>query len=204
MALVLGKETIHRGSRCPLNEVAAVGERALGRQMRLLDSNSFGRRVRYKRMLTKSRNRPKLLAVSSGGGHWIQLMRVAPGFEGCDVVFVTVHESYRAQVPNNEFYVVNDASRWSKCALVKSACRLAWIVWKERPDIVFSTGAAPGCLALRLGKMLGARTIWLDSIANVEKLSLSGHIIRRCADLWLTQWAHLARPEGPHYAGSVL
>ena len=50
-------------------------------------------------MVTKSRDRLKLLAVSSGGGHWIQLMRVTPGFEGCDVVFVTVHESYRAQVP---------------------------------------------------------------------------------------------------------
>jgi UDP-N-acetylglucosamine:LPS N-acetylglucosamine transferase len=154
-------------------------------------------------MLTKSRNRRKLLAVSSGGGHWIQMLRVVPGFQGCDVVFVTVHESYRSQVPNHKFYVVNDANRRSKFALVKSACAVAWIIWNERPDIVFSTGAAPGYLALRLGKMLGARTIWLDSLANVERLSLSGQIIGRCADLWLTQWAHLARPHGPHYAGSV-
>jgi UDP-N-acetylglucosamine:LPS N-acetylglucosamine transferase len=156
-------------------------------------------------MLTKSlSHRPKLLAVSSGGGHWIQLLRITPGFEGCDVAFVTVHESYRTQVANHKFYVVNDANRWSKLALVKAACRLACIVWKEKPDIVLSTGAAPGYLALRLAKMLGARTIWIDSIANVEELSMSGRRIGRCADLWLTQWAHLARPEGPHYAGSVL
>ena len=51
---------------------------------------------------------------------------------------------------------------------------------------------------------MGARTIWLDSIANVEELSMSGSWIGRSADLWLTQWPHLARPEGPHYAGSVL
>jgi exopolysaccharide biosynthesis glucuronosyltransferase PssD len=156
-------------------------------------------------MSLKSRSyRPKLLAVSSGGGHWVQLLRITPAFEDCEVTFVTVHESYRAQVPNHKFYVVNDANRWNKLALVKAAFRLAWIVWNEKPNILVSTGAAPGYIALRLGRMMGARTIWLDSIANVDELSMSGRIIGGCADLWLTQWAHLARPEGPHYVGSVL
>ena len=117
---------------------------------------------------------------------------------------VTVHELYRAQVADHNFYVVNDANRWSKIALMKTAGRLGSIVWKERPDIVVSTGAAPGYIALRLGRLLGARTVWLDSIANVEQLSMSGSWVGHSADLWLTQWPHLARPEGPHYAGSVL
>jgi hypothetical protein len=154
--------------------------------------------------LQPSGHRRKLLAVCSGGGHWVQLLRVSPAFENCKVTFVTVHESYRSQVPNHKFYVVNDASRWNKFGLVRAACRLAWILWSEKPEIVVSTGAAPGYIALRLGRMMGARTIWLDSIANVEELSLSGLRIGRYADLWLTQWPHLARPEGPHYAGSVL
>jgi hypothetical protein len=148
--------------------------------------------------------RQKLLAVSSGGGHWVQLLRVLPAFENCETVFVTVHESYRSQLPNHKLYVVNDASRWNKLGLIRLACRLARIVWAEKPDIVVSTGAAPGYIALRLGRMLAARTIWLDSIANVEELSMSGRKIGRHADLWLTQWPHLARPEGPHYAGPVL
>lgn len=147
---------------------------------------------------------PKLLAVSSGGGHWVQLLRIKSAFENCEVTFVTVHASYRVQVPDHKFYVVSDANRWNLPGLVKAACRLAWILWNERPDIVVSTGAAPGYLALRFGRMLGARTVWLDSIANVEKLSLSGLRIGHCADLWLTQWPHLARPDGPHYAGTVL
>jgi UDP-N-acetylglucosamine:LPS N-acetylglucosamine transferase len=148
--------------------------------------------------------RPKLLAVSSGGGHWIQLMRIKHAFEHCAVTFVTVHDSYRHQVAGHNFCVVNDANRWDKIALLKAARRLAWIVWTEKPDIVISTGAAPGYLALRLGRLIGAQTIWLDSIANVEELSMSGSRIGRFADLWLTQWPHLARPEGPYYAGSVL
>jgi hypothetical protein len=134
----------------------------------------------------------------------VQLLRITPAFEGCEVTFVTVHESYRAQVPNNKFYVVNDANRWNKTALAKAALKLARIVWNEKPNVVVSTGAAPGYIALRLGRMMNARTIWLDSVANVDELSMSGRIVGACADLWLTQWAHLARPEGPHYAGSVL
>jgi UDP-N-acetylglucosamine:LPS N-acetylglucosamine transferase len=154
--------------------------------------------------LKSSGHRRKLLAVSSGGGHWVQLLRITPAFEDCEVTFVTVHESYRAQVPNNRFHVVTDANRWNKMALVKAALKLVWIIWKEKPDVIVSTGAAPGYLALRLGRVIGARTIWVDSIANVDELSMSGRIVGQCADLWLTQWAHLARPEGPLYAGSVL
>ncbi|WP_244432032.1 UDP-N-acetylglucosamine transferase subunit ALG14 [Rhodopseudomonas sp. B29] len=120
------------------------------------------------------------------------------------MTYVTVHESYHAQVPSDKFCLVNDANLTTKFALLKAAAKLAWIVWKEKPDVVISTGAAPGYLALRLGRIMGARTIWIDSIANAEKLSISGDRIGHWADLWLTQWPHLARPKGPHYAGAVL
>ena len=134
----------------------------------------------------------------------MQLLRVMPAFAGCDVAFVTVHESYRSQVPGHRFYVVNDATRWNKVGLITMALRLASVMWKEKPNVVISTGAAPGYVALRLGRLLGARTIWLDSIANIERLSMSGQKIGRRADLWLTQWPHLAKSDGPHYEGSVL
>ena len=148
--------------------------------------------------------RPKLLAVSSGGGHWVQLLRLADAFQGCDVTFVTTHPSYRSQVANYKFYAVNDSSRSDKFGLIRTAQQLARIVWTEKPDIAISTGAAPGYLALRLARLANAKTVWLDSIANVDQLSLSGLKIGRHADLWLTQWPHLVRPEGPHYGGSIL
>jgi len=84
------------------------------------------------------------------------------------------------------------------------ACNLIWIFIKEKPGVVISTGAAPGYFALLLGKWFGARTIWIDSMANIEDLSMSGSRVGRYADLWLTQWPHLAKSEGPHYAGGVL
>jgi UDP-N-acetylglucosamine:LPS N-acetylglucosamine transferase len=150
------------------------------------------------------RQRPKLLAVSSGGGHWVQLLRVAEAFRDCEVIFTTTHASYRPQAPGHRFYAVCDCSRSSKIALLRTAWQLAIIIIRERPDIVVSTGAAPGYIALRLARLAGAKTVWLDSIANVDQLSLSGLKVGRYANLWLTQWPHLERPEGPHYGGAVL
>jgi Oligosaccharide biosynthesis protein Alg14 like len=150
------------------------------------------------------KTRPKLMAVSSGGGHWVQLRRLAPVFDDFEVVYVTVVDSYRSQVPESRFHRVPDATRWNKFGLVLLALRTAWVIAVERPAVVLSTGAAPGYFAILFGRFFGARTIWIDSMANVENLSMSGAKAGRYADLWLTQWPHLARPFGPHFVGSVL
>lgn len=148
--------------------------------------------------------RKKVLAVASGGGHWMQLLRLTPAFENHEAVFVTVLESYRGQVPGCKFYAVPDANRWTKLGLFALGARIGWIIQREKPDVVVSTGAAPGYFAMLFGHFFGARTIWVDSMANVERLSLSGQLAGRYADLWLTQWQHLARPRGPRYAGAVI
>jgi UDP-N-acetylglucosamine:LPS N-acetylglucosamine transferase len=146
----------------------------------------------------------KILAVASGGGHWVQLVRLLPAFEGHLLVFMTTDPSYRCEVGSWPLYVVGDASRWSKLSLLKLMFQVFRILLRERPDVVVSTGAAPGFFAILAGRFVGARTVWIDSMANIERLSLSGRLIGRFAHLWLTQWPHLARPGGPRCAGSVL
>jgi len=153
----------------------------------------------------------RILAVSSGGGHWVELMRLRPAFEGHDVAFVTVNREYRGEVAGHRFYTVNDATRWNKFAVLLMAFRVLIIVLRERPDVIITTGAAPGHFALRFGKWMRSRTVWLDSIANVDELSMSGRMSGRFADLWLTQWEHLAKPQaagvggtGPVFRGAVL
>lgn len=148
--------------------------------------------------------RQRILAVSSGGGHWVQLLRLRRAFADHEVIFVTVNGVYQADVAPARFHAIHDATRWNKLGLLKMALQIVCILLRERPDVIISTGAAPGYFALRLGKWFGARTIWVDSIANVEKLSLSGQRVGKYADLWLTQWPHLARPEGPYFMGGVL
>lgn len=152
--------------------------------------------------------RPKrVMMVASGGGHWVELMRLAPALEGCSVAFVTVQEDYRYQTEPYEgsrYYVVQDVTRWNKIKWIVTVLELLWVLLRERPDVIISTGALPGFFALRLGGLLRARTVWVDSIANVEELSKSGQKIGPHADLWLTQWAHLAKPGGPECRGAVL
>ena len=148
--------------------------------------------------------KPKILAISSGGGHWVQLLRLRPAFDGSEVVFATTKASYEADVEGAPFRVICDANRTQKFKLLCVFFSILTLLLKENPDVVISTGAAPGYFAVRLARLLGKRTIWVDSIANAEELSLSGQKAGRIVDLWLTQWPHLARPEGPHYKGSVL
>ncbi|HEX7261899.1 MAG TPA: hypothetical protein VF258_08800 [Luteolibacter sp.] len=147
---------------------------------------------------------PKILAISSGGGHWVQLLRLRPAFEGASLIFATVNPGYHADVAGNEFRLIHDANRHQKLALFKSAWSVLLLLLIERPDIVISTGAAPGYFAVRFGKLLRMRTIWVDSVANAEELSMSGCKAGGCVDLWLTQWPHLATEGGPQYIGSVL
>jgi UDP-N-acetylglucosamine:LPS N-acetylglucosamine transferase len=155
----------------------------------------------------------RVLAVASGGGHWIQLLRLRPAWEGCSVTYVTTSAGFgealaseaRSQgIAAPSFACVVEANRWQKLRLVRQVVQLLIIILRVRPDVVITTGAAPGYFALRLGRLLGARTAYVDSIANAEVLSLSGQKAGRFADVWLTQWEDLARPGGPHYRGTVL
>lgn len=150
------------------------------------------------------RRKTRIVAISSGGGHWVQLLRLRPAFADCDVTFVTVRRGYRADIGEGRFRTVPDANRWNKFDLLRTAASVMWMLIWERPDIVVSTGAAPGYFAICFGKTLGAKTVWIDSIANVEALSMSGQRAGRYADLWLTQWRHLAMADGPDFLGNVL
>ena len=146
----------------------------------------------------------KVLAISSGGGHWVQLLRLRPAFAGCDVTYATVRRTYQSDVDGARFRLIADCNRTQKLRLCWSCLTILLVLARVRPDIVVSTGAAPGYFAIWLGRILGARTIWVDSVANAEELSMSGRMAGRHAHLWLTQWPHLAHPDGPQFKGSVL
>lgn len=145
----------------------------------------------------------KILAVASGGGHWIQLLRLRPAFAGTDVIWLTTQSDYAKEV-KGPLHVVRDANMWNKLALLIMFAQVAWLMLRIRPDVVVTTGAAPGFAAVFFGRITGARTVWIDSIANSEVLSGSGSQAGRWAHIWLTQWEHLAKPDGPHYWGAVI
>ena len=134
----------------------------------------------------------------------MQLLRLRPAFDGFDVVYVSRDPSSKADVPGARFLTIGEASRSQKLAFFRVALQALWILIRVRPSVIITTGAAPRLVTLALGKSLfRAKTVWIDSIANVEKLSGSGVLAARFADVRLTQWPDLA-VDGVEHWGAVL
>jgi UDP-N-acetylglucosamine:LPS N-acetylglucosamine transferase len=148
----------------------------------------------------------KICLVASAGGHLTQLLRTAKSWQGYDVCFVTTNRAVEAElVKYGPVYIVNECNRNQPLKLVRAVLKCAGLIRRQRPDVVISSGAAPGLLMCALGKMTGAKVVWLDSITNVERLSLSGRLVRPFADLILTQWPELAAKDTRlKYAGCVV
>ena len=147
----------------------------------------------------------KVMAVASGGGHWVELRRLLPAFAGAELVFVSTEPVADADLAPARYYPVRNVTRKNRLAFAVTIRELARIIRAERPEVVVTTGAAPGFVALALAKLLcGSRTVWIDTIANAERMTLSGRLARPFADAWLVQWPHLAKPGGPEFWGAVL
>ncbi len=145
----------------------------------------------------------KVLAVASIGGHWIQLLRIArPMEEHCEMVYVSTHPKCATMVEGQKFFQTSDFSRTDVWKLIPSFFKAMKTIRQENPDAIITTGAAPGFVFLLAGKLLGRKTIWIDSIANAEHLSASGRMASKFASRTYTQWKDLAT-EKIQYAGNV-
>lgn len=142
----------------------------------------------------------QILAVSSTGGHWIQLQRLAHLFEKHSTVYLCTAPKV---IYNSKFFLVSDASRWNKFNLILQFFQVFWIVFNQKPQIIISTGASVGIWAMITGRFLGSKTIWLDSIANHNTISLSGKLVKPFCTIFLTQWKHL-ESKSTNFKGNVL
>jgi hypothetical protein len=150
------------------------------------------------------RSRP-VLAVASAGGHFNQLMLLRPGFEGQQVIYVTTLAGLAEEFGALPARRVPDCNANTPLRALGCLAVTGWHVMRLRPRAVVTTGALPGVFALFWGRVAGARTLWIDSVANAEELSSSGRMARRIAHCTLSQWPAVAAAEdGVEYQGSVL
>jgi UDP-N-acetylglucosamine:LPS N-acetylglucosamine transferase len=145
----------------------------------------------------------RVLAIASGGGHWEQLMALRPAFSGHEVHFATTIDGLGAQA-GVDAYLVPDCNRDDKLKALRCLLAVGWLLLRLRPDCIVSTGALPGFFAIAIGRRLGMRTMWIDSIANAEEMSMAGRLARGHADRWLSQWPAVADAADAEYHGSVL
>lgn len=144
------------------------------------------------------------MAVASGGGHWDELMLLRPAFDGCDVSFVTTFKGMADRDGIDGVTLLPDANRDNPKAAGKCLVAAIKLIFRSRPDVLITTGALPGLFCLIVARLLGARTVWIDSIANYEEPSLSGKIALPFSSLWLTQWPHQADGRRRKYSGALL
>jgi beta-1,4-N-acetylglucosaminyltransferase len=82
---------------------------------------------------------------------------------------------------------------------------LAWrTIRKQDPDVILSTGAALAVPFFLLGKLLGRRLVYVESLTRVEGLSLSGRLVYPLADAFFVQWPQAAHRGRLRYEGSVI
>lgn len=135
----------------------------------------------------------------------MQLRLIMPAFDGLDVTYVSLDPSSADDVPGEPYYTVRDISRRNRLVVPVIVSQWLRILVRVRPHVVITTGSMPCLIGMAMAKVLfRSRTLWIDSIANAERMSSSGLHARRFADVWLTQWADLAGPDGPEYWGAVL
>lgn len=168
--------------------------------------------------------KPLVLVTLAGGGWHLETRRIMERFPASSARFAYVyghhsgnHSAARLELPApGERYPVSylGPTRKTRFGFVSNAVRFVRscvsavaLVARLRPDAVLSVGhpaAIPLCLA---GKVLGAKTVFVESLTRVVELSVTGRIMYhlRLADRLYVQWARLAeRYPRSVYAGSVL
>lgn len=146
----------------------------------------------------------KILAVASIGGHWVQLLRIMKGLENkYEISYLSTHEKCATMVPNHTFHKLLEFSRWNWYKLFPAFFHDLKLIRQEKPDVIITTGAAPGLIVLFAAFCLRKKTIWVDSIANVNHLSLCGRVASKFATHTYTQWKEL-ETEKVQFMGNII
>jgi UDP-N-acetylglucosamine:LPS N-acetylglucosamine transferase len=134
------------------------------------------------------------------------LLKIVDPVEKYETFIITTSSAVRENLQRfGVVHVVGECNRQHGWQVVRVFFQCLGVLRRERPDVVLSTGAAAGCLCCFLGKLMGARIVWVDSITNVDRLSLSGRLVRHIADLFLVQWPELTRRyRGTEYVGAIV
>jgi hypothetical protein len=151
-----------------------------------------------------ARDRTTILAAASAGSYWDELMLLAPTLGLSDVLYATtdLDAAQRSGVMNAA--KLPDCSFSRPFSAIRCAAAAARLVLKHRPGVVISTGGAPGLLCLVAGRMIGARTLWIDSMVFSTQMSRCGKLALTVAHECWVQWEHLAQGDRPRYFGSVV
>ncbi|MBT1165161.1 hypothetical protein JS534_11200 [Bifidobacterium felsineum] len=69
---------------------------------------------------------------------------------------------------------------------------LAWkVLRRERPDLIISSGAAIAVPFFWLGKLFGAKTVYLEVFDRIDKPTLTGRLVTPVTDRFIVEWEEM-------------
>lgn len=150
----------------------------------------------------------KIGLVCSHGGHLTEVLEIIDAFEGHDVFFIS-YDGLRTRELEYRKYLFKDLGKTyprSILMLTVSAPMILGILLKEKPDVVVSTGPEIAIPVFYVAKILGIKTIFVESWCRVKELSLTGKLVYSISDFFFVQWEQLLTKCGKRarYGGGVI
>jgi beta-1,4-N-acetylglucosaminyltransferase len=148
----------------------------------------------------------KIALVCSHGGHLTQMLMLVPAFEEHERFFVTYSGTRTESLADQERVYLLQNIGTNPLLMAKAFLRALWILLKERPAIVISTGSEIAIPFSWTGKLLGARIVYIETWSRVRTRSGTGPLVYPVADLFLVQWPDVLRLYGSkaRYEGGVV
>ena len=136
-----------------------------------------------------SKTQPKIALVSSSGGHLTQLHMLSKSWENYDRFWVTFNKDdantlLKGETVHHCYYPTNRS--------IKNTLKNTWLaiklLTKEKPDLIISTGAAVAVPFFYIGKLLGAKTIYVEIFDRMDTPTLTGKLVHPVTDKFIVQW----------------
>ena len=136
----------------------------------------------------------KVCLVSSSGGHLTHLYMLQSFWQDKDRFWVTFDkEDARSLLKDEKMYSCYYPSNRSIKAFIVNTFRAFKILRRERPDLIISCGAAVAVPFFYVGKLYGAKLIYIEVFDRINTSSLTGRLVYPIADKFIVQWEELRR-----------
>ena len=130
--------------------------------------------------------------LGSSGGHFTHLYMLQPYWQEQERFWVTFDKQDAASLLSGEqvYHCYFPTNRNLK-NLIRNTI-LAWkVLGKEKPDLIVSSGAAVAVPFFYLGKLFGAKTVYIEVFDRIDKPTLTGKLVYPVADRFIVQWEEM-------------
>lgn len=127
--------------------------------------------------------------VCSSGGHLLLLHLLETFWRKHDRFWVTFKkEDAISLLEKEKVYWSYFPTNRNIVNLVRNFFVAVRVLFKEKPDIIVSTGAGVAIPFFYLGKLLGKKLVFIEAYERIENPSLTGRIVYRITDAFILQW----------------